>query len=103
MAVSPSLIARAIRWRRDFHAYLSWGIQEQETSRRVAELLSFIGLQVSPGWRVRAWSRRWENGPGPVVGLQAGYGCAADNRSRATSAINRANPGVIARLRPRRP
>ena len=38
MAVSPSSIAEAIRWRRDFHACPELGYQEQKTSRRVAEL-----------------------------------------------------------------
>ncbi|KJG04484.1 peptidase M20, partial [Raoultella planticola] len=45
MAVSPSSIAEAIRWRRDFHA-CRLGYQEQKTSRRVAELLTSFGLQV---------------------------------------------------------
>ena len=49
MAVSPSLIAEAIRWRRDFHACPELGYQEQETSRRVAELLASFGLQVHSG------------------------------------------------------
>jgi hippurate hydrolase len=30
MAVSPSLIAEAIRWRRDFHACPELGYQEQK-------------------------------------------------------------------------
>lgn len=38
MAVSPSSIAEAIRWRRDFHACPELGYQEQKTSRRVASL-----------------------------------------------------------------
>lgn len=63
MAVSPSLIAEAIRWRRDFHACPELGYQEQETSRRVAELLASFGLQVHRGLAVRAWSRRWRTAP----------------------------------------
>ena len=39
MAVSPSLIAEAVGWRREFHAAPELGYQEQETSRRVAEQL----------------------------------------------------------------
>ncbi|KJF75518.1 peptidase M20, partial [Klebsiella aerogenes] len=46
MAVSSSLIAEAIGWRRDFHAHPELGYQEQETSRRVAGLLASFGLQV---------------------------------------------------------
>ncbi|MGR9098447.1 hypothetical protein ACP6ET_26215, partial [Klebsiella quasipneumoniae] len=49
MAVSPSLIAEATGWRREFHAAPELGYQEQETSRRVAELLASFGLQVHRG------------------------------------------------------
>lgn len=42
MAVSPSLIAEAVGWRREFHAAPELGYQEQETSRRVAELLASL-------------------------------------------------------------
>ena len=49
MAVSPSLIAEAVGWRREFHAAPELGYQEQETSRRVAELLASFGLQVHRG------------------------------------------------------
>lgn len=63
MAVSSSLIAEAIRWRRDFHACPELGYQEQETSRRVAELLASFGLGCIAGWRVPAWSRPWRTAP----------------------------------------
>jgi hippurate hydrolase len=69
MAVSSSLIAEAIRWRRDFHACPELGYQEQETSRRVAELLASFGLQVHRG--LAGVVATLENGPGPVIGLRA--------------------------------
>ncbi len=47
MAVSPSLIAEAVGWRREFHAAPELGYQEQETSRRVAELLSLSLFHIS--------------------------------------------------------
>lgn len=71
MAVSPSLIAEAIRWRRDFHACPELGYQEQETSRRVAELLASFGLQVHRGLAGTGVVATLENGPGPVIGLRA--------------------------------
>ncbi|HEY4468514.1 MAG TPA: M20 aminoacylase family protein [Klebsiella sp.] len=71
MAVSPSLIAEAIRWRRDFHACPELGYQEQETSRRVAELLTSFGLQVHCGLAGTGVVATLENGPGPVIGLRA--------------------------------
>lgn len=71
MAVSPSLIAEAIRWRRDFHACPELGYQEQETSRRVAELLASFGLQVHSGLAGTGVVATLENGPGPVIGLRA--------------------------------
>lgn len=71
MAVSPSLIAEAIRWRHDFHACPELGYQEQETSRRIAELLASFGLQVHSGLAGTGVVATLENGPGPVVGLRA--------------------------------
>lgn len=71
MAVSPSLIAEAIRWRRDFHACPELGYQEQETSRRVAELLASFGLEVHRGLAGTGVVATLENGPGPVIGLRA--------------------------------
>ena len=71
MAVSPSLIAEAIRWRRDFHACPELGYQEQETSRRVAELLASFGLQVHRGLAGTGVVATLENGSGPVIGLRA--------------------------------
>ncbi len=71
MAVSPSSIAEAIRWRRDFHACPELGYQEQKTSRRVAELLTSFGLQVHCGLAGTGVVATLENGPGPVIGLRA--------------------------------
>ena len=69
MAVSPSLIAEAVGWRREFHAAPELGYQEQETSRRVAELLASFGLQVHRGLAGTGVVATLENGPGPVIGL----------------------------------
>lgn len=71
MAVSPSLIAEATGWRREFHAAPELGYQEQETSRRVAELLVSFGLQVHRGLAGTGVVATLENGPGPVIGLRA--------------------------------
>ena len=71
MAVSSSLIAEAIGWRRDFHAHPELGYQEQETSRRVAGLLASFGLQVHVGLAGTGVVATLENGPGPVIGLRA--------------------------------
>ncbi|MGN2398215.1 amidohydrolase, partial [Klebsiella quasipneumoniae] len=71
MAVSPSLIAEATGWRREFHAAPELGYQEQETSRRVAELLASFGLQVHRGLAGTGVVATLENGPGPVIGLRA--------------------------------
>ena len=71
MAVSPSLIAEAVGWRREFHAAPELGYQEQETSRRVAELLASFGLQVHRGLAGTGVVAPLENGPGPVIGLRA--------------------------------
>ena len=71
MAVSPSLIAEAVGWRREFHAAPELGYQEQETSRRVAELLASFGLQVHRGLAGTGVVATLENGPGPVIGLRA--------------------------------
>lgn len=64
MAVSPSSIAEAIRWRRDFHACPELGYREQKTSRRVAELLTSFGLQVHCGLAGTGVVATTENGPG---------------------------------------
>ena len=69
MAVSPSLIAEAVGWRREFHAAPELGYQEQETSRRVAELLASFGLQVHRGLAGTGVVATLENGPGPAIGL----------------------------------
>ena len=71
MAVSPSLIAEAVGWRREFHAAPELGYQEQETSRRVAELLASFGLQVHRGLAGTGVVATLENGPGSVIGLRA--------------------------------
>ena len=71
MAVSPSLIAEAVGWRREFHAAPELGYQEQETSRRVAELLASFGLQVHRGLAGTGVVATLGNGPGPVIGLRA--------------------------------
>ncbi len=64
MAVSPSLIAEAVGWRREFHAAPELGYQEQETSRRVAELLASFGLQVHRGLAGTGVVATLENAPG---------------------------------------
>ncbi|MFH2503934.1 M20 aminoacylase family protein [Klebsiella indica] len=94
MAVSPSLIAEAIRWRRDFHACPELGYQEQETSRRVAELLVSFGLQVHSGLAGTGVVATLENGPGPVIGLRADMDALPITELGDVSYKSR-NPGVM--------
>ena len=94
MAVSPSLIAEAIRWRRDFHACPELGYQEQETSRRVAELLASFGLQVHSGLAGTGVVATLENGPGPVIGLRADMDALPINELSGVGYKSR-NPGVM--------
>lgn len=94
MAVSPSLIAEAIRWRRDFHACPELGYQEQETSRRVAELLASFGLQVHRGLAGTGVVATLENGPGPVIGLRADMDALPINELSGVGYKSR-NPGVM--------
>lgn len=94
MAVSPSLIAEAIRWRRDFHACPELGYQEQETSRRIAELLTSFGLQVHTGLAGTGVVATLENGPGPVLGLRADMDALPITELGDVSYKSR-NPGVM--------
>ncbi|EPK7574259.1 M20 aminoacylase family protein [Klebsiella michiganensis] len=94
MAVSPSLIAEAIRWRRDFHACPELGYQEQETSRRVAELLASFGLQVHSGLADTGVVATLENGPGPVIGLRADMDALPITEQSDVDYKSR-NPGVM--------
>lgn len=94
MAVSPSSIAEAIRWRRDFHAYPELGYQEQKTSRRVAELLASFGLQVHTGLAGTGVVATLENGPGPVIGLRADMDALPITELGEVSYKSR-NPGVM--------
>ncbi|MBZ7657817.1 amidohydrolase [Klebsiella oxytoca] len=94
MAVSPSLIAEAIRWRRDFHACPELGYQEQETSRRVAELLASFGLQVHRGLAGTGVVATLENGPGPVIGLRADMDALPITELSGVGYKSR-NPGVM--------
>lgn len=94
MAVSPSLIAEAIRWRRDFHACPELGYQEQETSRRVAELLASFGLRVHRGLAGTGVVATLENGPGPVIGLRADMDALPINELSGVGYKSR-NPGVM--------
>ena len=94
MAVSPSLIAEAIRWRRDFHACPELGYQEQETSRRVAELLASFGLQVHSGLAGTGVVATLENGPGPVIGLRADMDALPITEQSDVDYKSR-NPGVM--------
>lgn len=94
MAVSPSLIAEAIRWRRDFHACPELGYQEQETSRRIAELLTSFGLQVHTGLAGTGVVATLENGPGPVIGLRADMDALPITELGDVSYKSR-NPGVM--------
>ena len=94
MAVSPSLIAEAIRWRRDFHACPELGYQEQETSRRVAELLASFGLQVHRGLAGTGVVATLENGPGPVIGLRADMD-ALPIAEQSDVGYKSRNPGVM--------
>ena len=94
MAVSPSLIAEAIRWRRDFHACPELGYQEQETSRRIAELLTSFGLQVYTGLAGTGVVATLENGPGPVIGLRADMDALPITELGDVSYKSR-NPGVM--------
>ncbi|WP_434640575.1 M20 aminoacylase family protein [Klebsiella sp. I138] len=94
MAVSPSSIAEAIRWRRDFHASPELGYQEQKTSRRVAELLTSFGLQVHTGLAGTGVVATLENGPGPVIGLRADMDALPITELGDVSYRSR-NPGVM--------
>jgi len=94
MAVSPSLIAEAIRWRRDFHACPELGYQEQETSRRIAELLTSFGLQVHTGLAGTGVVATLENGPSPVIGLRADMDALPITELGDVSYKSR-NPGVM--------
>ena len=94
MAVAPSLIAEAIRWRRDFHACPELGYQEQETSRRVAELLASFGLQVHRGLAGTGVVATLENGPGPVIGLRADMDALPITELSGVGYKSR-NPGVM--------
>ncbi|WP_227626458.1 M20 aminoacylase family protein [Klebsiella oxytoca] len=94
MAVSPSLIAEAIRWRRDFHACPELGYQEQETSRRVAELLASFGLQVHRGLAGTGVVATLENAPGPVIGLRADMDALPITELSGVGYKSR-NPGVM--------
>ncbi|WP_434663254.1 M20 aminoacylase family protein [Klebsiella sp. MISC125] len=94
MAVSPSLIAEAIRWRRDFHTCPELGYQEQETSRRIAELLTSFGLQVHTGLAGTGVVATLENGPGPVIGLRADMDALPITELGDVSYKSR-NPGVM--------
>lgn len=94
MAVSSSLIAEAIRWRRDFHACPELGYQEQKTSRRVAELLTSFGLQVHCGLAGTGVVATLENGPGPVIGLRADMDALPITEQGDVSYKSR-NPGVM--------
>lgn len=94
MAVSSSPIAEAIRWRRDFHACPELGYQEQETSRRVAELLASFGLPVHRGLAGTGVVATLENGPGPVIGLRADMDALPITELGAVSYKSR-NPGVM--------
>ncbi|STR70557.1 N-acyl-L-amino acid amidohydrolase [Raoultella ornithinolytica] len=94
MAVSPSSIAEAIRWRRDFHACPELGYQEQKTSRRVAELLTSFGLQVHSGLAGTGVVATLENGPGPVIGLRADMDALPITELGDVSYKSR-NPGVM--------
>ena len=97
MAVSPSLIAEAVGWRREFHAAPELGYQEQETSRRVAELLASFGLQVHRGLAGTGVVATLENGPGPVIGLRA------DMDALPITELGSVSYRGDARLRPRWP
>jgi len=66
-----SLLTDAIAWRRDFHAFPELGYQEERTARRVAELLSSFGVEVSCGIGGTGVVGTLENGPGPTIGLRA--------------------------------
>lgn len=94
MAVSPSSIAEAIRWRREFHACPELGYQEQNTARRVAELLTSFGLQVHTGLAGTGVVATLENGPGPVIGLRADMDALPITESGDLSYKSR-NPGVM--------
>ncbi len=100
MAVSPSLIAEAVGWRREFHAAPELGYQEQETSRRVAELLASFGLQVHRGLAERR--RRGDAGERPRAGYRPArrYGRPADHRAGERQLPFTPRRGD-ARLRPR--
>ncbi len=100
MAVSPSLIAEAVGWRREFHAAPELGYQEQETSRRVAELLASFGLQVHRGLAGTGVVATLEERPRAGYRPARRYGRPADHRAGERQLPFTPRRGD-ARLRPR--
>jgi hippurate hydrolase len=92
MAVSPSLIAEAIRWRRDFHACPELGIRNRKP--RAASLNCWLlACRCIAGWRAPAWWRRWRTARAGYRPARR-YGRAADHRAGDVSYKSR-NPGVM--------
>lgn len=71
VVIQDTLIADAIKWRRDFHAHPELGYQELRTSDRVAQLLESFGLEVHRSLGGTGLVGILENGPGPSIGLRA--------------------------------
>ncbi|QCR38521.1 M20 aminoacylase family protein [Nissabacter sp. SGAir0207] len=71
MALPYALIAEAISWRHEFHAYPELGFQEHHTSRRIAELLETFGFEVHCGLAGTGVVGTLRNGPGATIGLRA--------------------------------
>ena len=94
MAVSPSLIAEAVGWRREFHAAPELGYQEQETSRRVAELLASFGLQVHRGLAGTGVDGDAGERPGRIIGLRADMDALPITELGASATVHR-RPGVM--------
>ncbi len=57
--------------RRDFHRHPELGFQEERTSRKVAEALEAMGVEVRTGVGITGVVGEIRNGAGPVVALRA--------------------------------
>ncbi|MDF7630703.1 amidohydrolase [Erwiniaceae bacterium L1_55_4] len=71
MTIPVSLIATAVEWRREMHAYPELAYQEYRTSEKIASLLKSFGLEVSTGIGGTGVVGTLVNGQGPSIGLRA--------------------------------
>ncbi|NIF20724.1 M20 aminoacylase family protein [Candidatus Pantoea multigeneris] len=94
MTLPASLLADALRWRRQLHQRPELGYQEHQTSSQVAEILEQAGLQVFRGLAGTGVIATLENGPGPVIGLRADMD-ALPITEKGESAWRSTTPGVM--------